>query len=47
MTQKTKLLAQIVQNEDWLALLIGLALAALVGIGVIVRVPWPLFGLLQ
>ncbi len=31
-------------GEDWLALIIGLVLAALVWIGVIVKIPWPVFG---
>ena len=31
-------------SEDWLAVIIGLALVALVWLGVIGRVPWPLFG---
>lgn len=31
-------------SEDWLAVIIGLLLALLVGVGWITRVPWPLFG---
>jgi len=31
-------------GEDWLAFIIGLVLAALVWIGVIVKIPWPVSG---
>jgi len=31
-------------NEDWQALIVGLALVLLVWIGVIAKVPWPIFG---
>jgi hypothetical protein len=31
-------------SEDWLAVVIGLGLVALVWIGAITKVPWPLFG---
>lgn len=34
-------------SEDWWAVIIGLGLAAMVWLGVITRVPWPLFGLLK
>jgi hypothetical protein len=34
-------------SEDWLALIIGLGLVALVWIGAITNVPWPLFGFLK
>ena len=34
-------------SEDWLAVIIGLGLAALVWLGVIANVPWPLFGFLK
>ena len=43
----SRILRQVAQNEDWLALLIGLTLALLVGIGVLVKVPWPVFGWLK
>ena len=39
-----RVLRQITKNEDWLALIIGLALAFLVGIGVLREIPWPVFG---
>ncbi|MBN2006795.1 MAG: hypothetical protein JXA21_25800 [Anaerolineae bacterium] len=32
-------------NEDWRALIVGLTLTLLVWIGVIPKVPWPIFGL--
>ena len=32
-------------SEDWLSVVIGLALVALVWIGVLGKIPWPLFGL--
>jgi len=31
-------------GEDWLSVIIGLILVVLVWIGVVGRVPWPLFG---
>jgi hypothetical protein len=34
-------------GEDWLAVIIGLGLVALVWIGAIINVPWPLFGFLK
>lgn len=34
-------------SEDWLAVVIGLCLVVLVWLGVIVNVPWPLFGFLK
>ncbi len=34
-------------GEDWIAVIIGLALTALVWIGAIKTVPWPLFGWLK
>jgi len=34
-------------GEDWLAVIIGLGLVALVWIGSITNVPWPLFGFLK
>ena len=34
-------------SEDWLAVIIGLGLVALVWLGVITNVPWPLFGFLK
>ena len=34
-------------GKDWLAVIIGLGLVALVWIGAITNVPWPLFGLLR
>jgi hypothetical protein len=34
-------------STDWWAVIIGLALTALVWLGVIANVPWPLFGLLK
>jgi len=43
----SKVLKQVVQSEDWLALVIGLALALLAGIGVLFDIPWPLFGWLK
>lgn len=32
-------------GEDWLAVIIGLGLILLVWIGIITKVPWPLFSL--
>ena len=32
-------------GEDWLAVIVGLILVALIWIGLITEVPWPLFGL--
>ena len=43
----SKVLKQVVQSEDWLALVIGLALALLAGIGVLFDIPWPVFGWLK
>ncbi|HOU11973.1 MAG TPA: hypothetical protein PKZ84_02570 [Anaerolineae bacterium] len=43
----SELLRKVVQSEDWLALIIGLALALLTGIGVIGNIPWPVFGWLK
>jgi len=34
-------------SEDWVAVIIGLGLVALVWIGVIADVPWPLFGFFE
>jgi len=34
-------------SEDWLAVIIGLVLVALIWMGIIVKVPWPLLGLLK
>jgi hypothetical protein len=34
-------------STDWWAVIIGLALAGLVWLGVITNVPWPLFGILK
>jgi len=34
-------------GEDWLAVIIGLGLVALVWFGAITKVPWPLFGFLK
>lgn len=31
-------------SEDWLAVAIGLLLVAVAALGLVVRVPWPLFG---
>ncbi|MEW5826021.1 MAG: hypothetical protein AB1778_04250 [Candidatus Bipolaricaulota bacterium] len=31
-------------HEDWLAVLVGLVLVLLAGLGFLSRVPWPLFG---
>lgn len=42
--QKT---SPVVLGEDWLALIVGLILTALVWIGVIVKIPWPVFGWLK
>lgn len=47
MTARRKSQGALVLGEDWLALIIGLTLAALVWIGVIVKIPWPVFGWLQ
>jgi len=43
----SKILKQVVQSEDRLSLIIGLALALLAGIGVLVKIPWPVFGWLK
>ena len=43
----SEVLRKAVQSEDWLALIIGLALALLTGIGVLVNIPWPVFGWLK
>ena len=43
----SRVLRQVAQNEDWLALIIGLALALLAGVGVLVTIPWPVFGWLK
>ena len=32
-------------SEDWLSVIIGLALLLLIWLGAIAEVPWPLFGL--
>jgi hypothetical protein len=34
-------------SEDWLAVIVGLALVILTWVGVITEVPWPLLGLLK
>ena len=34
-------------SEDWLAVLIGFVLALFVGVGLITRIPWPIFGWLR
>ena len=34
-------------TEDWWSVVIGLALVLLVWLGVLGKVPWPLFGLLN
>ncbi len=34
-------------NEDWLAVVIGLTLVALTWVGIIIEVPWPLWGFLK
>ena len=34
-------------GEDWLAVIVGLALVLLTWIGVIVEAPWPLLGFLK
>jgi hypothetical protein len=34
-------------GEDWLAVIIGLALVALIWIRFIINVPWPLLGFLK
>lgn len=47
MAARRKSQGSLVLGEDWLALIIGLALAALVWIGVIVKIPWPVFGWLK
>ena len=47
MAQKRKSLPFVTLGEDWLALIIGLTLALLVWIGVIVEIPWPVFGWLK
>ena len=31
-------------NEDWMSVIIGLVLVLLVGIGVLGKLPWPVFG---
>lgn len=41
------MLRKVGQNEDWLALIIGLMLALLTGIGVLLKIPWPVFGWLK
>ncbi len=43
----SKILKQAVQSEDWLALIIGLALALLTGLGLLINIPWPVFGWLK
>ena len=43
----SKVLQHVVQSEDWLALIIGLALALLAGLGLLVNIPWPVFGWLK
>lgn len=40
-------LGVVVLGEDWLALIIGSILTALVWIGVITKIPWPVFGWLK
>lgn len=45
MTPKRKSLPPL--GEDWWALIIGLVLAALVWVGLIGEVPWPVFGWLK
>lgn len=44
-TERTPFLARV--SEDWWAAIIGLTLAALVWLGAITHVPWPLFGFLK
>ena len=34
-------------GEDWWAVIVGLGLTALVGLGIITRVPWPISELLR
>lgn len=34
-------------SEDWIAVILGLALALLVGVGLVSKIPWPLFGWLR
>lgn len=43
----SKVLQHVVQSEDWLALIIGLALALLTGLGLLINIPWPVFGWLK
>ena len=43
----SEVLRKVAQSEDWLALIIGLALALLTGVGVLVNIPWPVFGWLK
>jgi hypothetical protein len=40
----SRVLQQVMKNEDWLALIVGLVLALLVGVGVLREIPWPVFG---
>jgi hypothetical protein len=47
MARKSKTSLGVVLSEDWLALIIGLILTALVWIGVITKIPWPVFGWLK
>lgn len=43
--KKSKFIEQVgALNEDWRAVIVGLALVILVWIGVIAKVPWPIFG---
>ncbi|MDX9956006.1 MAG: hypothetical protein RBT75_18040 [Anaerolineae bacterium] len=47
MARKSKTSLGVVLGEDWLALIIGLILTALVWVGVITKIPWPVFGWLK
>ncbi len=47
MAQKPKSSPALALGEDWLAVIMGLILTALVWIGVIVKIPWPVFGWLK
>ncbi|MBN1919923.1 MAG: hypothetical protein JW892_01655 [Anaerolineae bacterium] len=47
MARKQKISSAVALGEDWLALIIGLTLTALVWIGVITKIPWPVFGWLK
>jgi hypothetical protein len=34
-------------NEDWLSVIIGLAITALIWVGVLGKLPWPIIGFLK